>query len=769
MLTNTMGRHCNFIIGIIVLIFIFVPAPVSSQIAAGALHGIVRDSQGRAVQGARVTISKAGIAAVTDEKGKFTIQPAPAGAAQVTVTAPGFYPQSVTIDFAKTSEFNLTLARTVLVQQDISVEAPRLEVPLAETPAATGIVGPGTLRGLPRSVGAEEVLAAIPGVKIDNQANQERVHVSIRGQGILTERGIRGIEVLLDGIPLNDPTGFAPDLFDVDWGAVSEVDVVRGPVGFLYGGGSSGGVIDISTRSAGNDPHGEVSALGGSNSFYKGRTEYSQRFGEASVFFSGARAAGDGYRVHTRFYGDNLYGKVSFKVGRSLQLNLIGSGTGYFNQNPEGLNLQQVEEDPRQPNPDALTFNEYQKTKRGTGALTGQWALAENQRVSFSSYGRYTHYDESVPSSVDHQDIGSPGGSAQYDAELGSGSVRHHLSLGFDLDGQMTDDFRHPNLGGGLQNSDLLANQHITERRVAGFATERMVIGGKWSILASLRRDHISNELKDYLQANGLDLSGQRKFDRATARVGVTFNPRKDTGFYASWGQGFLPPATEELYANPDALGGFNIHLVPATSWGVEGGIRGYIRDRLFYDAAVFHLDTKNDFERYRIPTRPLETFYGNAGETSRYGLETELRWIPTYRITLSGAYTYSHFVYTQYVSQNYPGDLFGHWLPNSPNQQLYFDATFNLPRDLTLSAGTQAYSRAFIDPTNQAYIDGYGLLNARASKQWRCGKVSCVFFVSGRNLTATRYIAFTEPDPDGNSYQPGPRREVFGGLRLSF
>jgi iron complex outermembrane receptor protein len=733
------------------------------------LHGVVQDSQGRAVEGANVAIAKSGVTAVTNETGAFTIHAAPVGTAQLTVVAPGFYPQTLTIDFSKTSELNLTLARTVLVQEEISVDAPRLELPLSETPAATGVVGPETLRALPRSVAAEEVLAAVPGVKVDKQANQERVHVSMRGQGILSERGIRGIEVLLDGIPLNDPTGFAPDLFDVDWGGVSEVDVVRGPVGFLYGGGSSGGVIDISTRNAGDDPHGELSALGGSNGFYKGRTEYSQRFGETSLFLSAARAAGDGYRVHTRFYGNNLYGKLTFKFGRSLQLNLIGSGTGYFNQNPEGLNLQQVEQDPRQPNPDALTFNEYQKTKRGTGALTGQWTFAENQKISFSSYGRYTHYDESVPSSVDHQDIGSPGGSAQYDADLGSGSVRHHLSVGFDLDAQMADDFRHPNLGGGLQSSDLLANQHITERRIAGFVTERMMIGGKWSILASARKDHISNELKDYLQANGLDLSGQRTFDRATGRIGVTFNPRRDTGFYASWGQGFLPPATEELYANPDALGGFNTHLVPATSWGVEGGIRGHIRDRLFYDAAVFHLDTKNDFERYRISSRPLETFYGNAGETSRYGLETEMRWIPTHLVTLSGAYTYSHFVYKQYVSQNYPGNLVGHWLPNSPNQQLYFDATFNLPHDLTLSAGTQAYSRAFIDPTNQAYIDGYGLLNARASKQWHCGKLSCTLFVSGRNLTATNYIAFTEPDPDGNSYQPGPLREVFGGLRLSF
>jgi outer membrane receptor protein involved in Fe transport len=41
--------------------------------------------------------------------------------------------------------------------------------------------------------------------------------------------------------------------------------------------------------------------------------------------------------------------------------------------------------------------------------------------------------------------------------------------------------------------------------------------------------------------------------------------------------------------------------------------------------------------------------------------------------------------------------------------------------------------------------------------------------FVAGRNLTAKRYIAFTEPDPDGNSYQPGPGREIFGGLQFRF
>jgi iron complex outermembrane receptor protein len=217
------------------------------------------------------------------------------------------------------------------------------------------------------------------------------------------------------------------------------------------------------------------------------------------------------------------------------------------------------------------------------------------------------------------------------------------------------------------------------------------------------------------------------------------------------------------------AFGGFNKLLVPATSEGEDFGVRGSVGPRFFYDLAFFHLKTEHDFERYRVEERPLETFYANAGETSRNGFEASLRWLPTNHVTLSGAYTYSHFTYSHYVSQNYAGNLVGNFLPNSPSQQLYVNAIFDLPHAIKLSTDVMAFSRAFIDPTNAAFIDGYGLWGARFSKGWQKGRASGSFFVTGRNLTSTKYIAFTEPDPDGNSYQPGPTREVFGGMEIRF
>ena len=41
---------------------------------------------------------------------------------------------------------------------------------------------------------------------------------------------MRGIGVTIDRIPVNDPSGFAPDLYDVEWGIVKKIEVMRLPV-----------------------------------------------------------------------------------------------------------------------------------------------------------------------------------------------------------------------------------------------------------------------------------------------------------------------------------------------------------------------------------------------------------------------------------------------------------------------------------------------------------------------------------------------------------
>jgi len=110
-----------------------------------------------------------------------------------------------------------------------------------------------------------------------------------------------------------------------------------------------------------------------------------------------------------------------------------------------------------------------------------------------------------------------------------------------------------------------------------------------------------------------------------------------------------------------------------------------------------------------------------------------------------------------------------GHDLPNSTGHQAFVDASCEFARGWFVGASAEGYPRAYIDPTNRSSIDTYGLLHARVSKTWQHRGVYGTFFLAGKNLTGKRYIAFTEPGPDGNSYQPGANREFFGGLTIRF
>ena len=653
--------------------------------------------------------------------------------------------------------------RDTVVLPAIVVTAPRLSTPLAVDPAAIKVLGVDQL-DLPRGIAVDEAVMLVPGVRVENQADGKRVHLESRGQGILTERGIRGITILLDGLPLNDPTGFAPDLYDIDWPAVSQIQVQRGPAASLYGGASSAGIISVTTQ---DGPPGRavggLSSTYGSNGFWRGTGEMGGTLDDVNYRISYTHNTGDGWRVHTAFHGDNLYAKAHWRPSPSLLLTPIIGYTNYFNQNAEGLNLAQVQQDPRQPNPDALTYNEFQSTHRVVGGVTGEWDLGGAQSISGDVFVRHTGWEESVPSSVDHRAMFNPGATLQYSTERSTGALRHHVGIGTDLQWQTIDDYTRANLGAAAEGPARLSDQTFSQSGAGVFAVDRIELGPQWDVTLNARYDYVGNKLSDHLQAGGVDLSGNATFWAWTMRGGLTWNPSPALSFYGNIGQGFLPPATGELAANPAHIGGFNQNLNAATSLGEEVGARGAVGTVVF-DVGAFHLNTDNDFDRYRVASRPLETFYRNAGSSRRYGLEASAGWAPVSPLLVQVAYTWSNFKYTNSTSAY--GDVNGHWLPNSPEHRLVADGAFTIG-PATLGLTSESVSRWYVDPSNAASVDGYTLLHARLA--WRVSVGGTRMTITGevRNIFAVKYMGFTEPDPDGNSYQPAAEREVFVGFAL--
>jgi iron complex outermembrane receptor protein len=669
---------------------------------------------------------------------------------------------------------------TYVLPYDVVVTAPRVLMPMKNVPFATTIVGSDLLRAIPRGIGLEEPLLLVPGVKVDNQANGSRVHLSIRGQGILSERGIRGIRMLLDGIPMNDPTGFAPDAYDIDYGLAERFEVLRGPAASLYGGSASGGVIAIRSRSFDGTPFaGELSGVGGSNGFWRTSLAAGGAAGDVSYLGSLSRAMGDGYRVHTHFQGDNAYAKLRFAPSASFEVTPLVGWSHACHENPEGVNLAQYNADPLQANPDAVPFNEYLSTDRVTAGLNGAWRFGPAHDLQFTAYAKRTAFVEANNHTFTHRDITTPGLSLQYNLHSGGGgALRNTVGLGADLQWQRIDEHRNANIY-AVEDPAVLSRERIDQRGIGAFVVDRLEAGEAWTVVASLRYDAMHNELTDGMK-NPVDLSGDADFTRATARLGATYALTGDITLFAGWGQGFLPPATEELAQNPDHFGGFNTHLVPATSNSIELGTRGRLLPSLGHELTLFYVTTDNDFDRYRITDsiRNQETFYRNIGSSRRLGMELAATWAVLRTLDLRAAYTLSQFTYTNSDPIRIMMDdttvhksiVDGNALPNCPAHQLSVDLEYRPLDFLRIGVTALAMSKTFIDGANidAEAVPGYALFGARLACSLDVLGIPAEATVAVRNLADTKYVAFSEPDPGGNSYQPGSGREFFGGLRIA-
>ena len=112
--------------------------------------------------------------------------------------------------------------------EEIIVEATRLSRPLQRVPAAVSVVSQDDIQLGRQQLGLDEALSRVPGLFMQNRYNFARdLRISIRGFGARAAFGIRGIKILVDGIPETLPDGTG-QVDSIDLGAIRQIEVIRG-------------------------------------------------------------------------------------------------------------------------------------------------------------------------------------------------------------------------------------------------------------------------------------------------------------------------------------------------------------------------------------------------------------------------------------------------------------------------------------------------------------------------------------------------------------
>lgn len=129
----------------------------------------------------------------------------------------------------------------------------------------------------------QDALAQVPGVFAARSG-------SYGGQTSIFVRGGQSdyVQVLIDGVPVNDPGGFI-DLANLSTDNVERIEVVRGPASVLYGANAVTGVVQIFTRNGAGPARARLGVSGGT---------YGAREGDIAVMGGGERASGSLSAAH---------------------------------------------------------------------------------------------------------------------------------------------------------------------------------------------------------------------------------------------------------------------------------------------------------------------------------------------------------------------------------------------------------------------------------------------------------------------------------------
>lgn len=622
-----------------------------------------------------------------------------------------------------------------------------------------------------------EALGGIPGVVArDRQNYAQDTQLSIRGFGARSTFGVRGVRVLVDGVPATMPDGQG-QLSHASLLSAQRVDVLRGPFSALYGN-SSGGVVQVwSAEGAPGDPWRLRLDTGSDNTLSAGAQLRGQQ-GPVRYNVAANHFRTDGWREHSAARREAVNARLGTDVGGG-QLDLV---LNYFDspnaQDPLGLSRAQVNANPRQATAVAEQYNTRKSVRQAqAGLVFTRTDGAHTWRAMGYAGQRSVEQYLAIPPAPQANPLHA-GGVIDLDGNYGGVDARWSwhgqwagrpldLVAGANADRQAQNRRGYENFVGdqvGIKGR-LRRNQADRVENVDQFAQAWWQWAPRWSLLLGVRHSTVRFRSNDhFITATNPDDSGSRRYDATTPVAGVVFRATDAWRLYASAGRGFETPTFNELGYRADGQAGLALDLSAARSRTLEVGSKWHAQSGARLEAALFRADT--DDELAVASNTGGRATYRNIGRTRRQGLEASYVQPLGAQVDLALAYTYLEAtVRDPYVLSGTTVSA-GSRLPGVPEQQWNARLQYR-PGAWQWAAEVVASGDTVVNDLATEKAAGYALLNLEAARRWQLAQGTLRAFARLDNVLDQRYIGSVIVN-DGNQryFEPGPDRRVSVGLQ---
>jgi iron complex outermembrane receptor protein len=664
----------------------------------------------------------------------------------------------------------------------VTLTVTRTEQPLTKVPLAVQRLDRTQINRAKPTWGLDEALAQVPGVFVANRYNfSQDQRISIRGFGARSAFAVRGIKILLDGIPQTLPDGQG-QLTNVELGEVDRIEVLRGAASALFGN-ASGGVISIWTRPpVVQDIAADARVVGGrfggpsDRTWTKWQATTALRVGGGGAQVTLSRLNYQGERDHSAADQRALNARLQLPIADRWSLLLVSS----------------VADHPRADNPGSLTLAELQANRDTVPALnqnrnagkavtqlqsgaTLRRMMANGGEAAVTVFGLTRNLHNPITTTYIDLDRVDYGARASVTHPVPLGSLVHRLTAGFDFQRQRDDrrNFRYLNTPGDSATRDTVRSldqlEHVTE--LGPFVQSVLELSPRATIMAGLRYDWVKFAVRDRLiLGTNPDDSGERLMRALSGSLGIAVNPSRGLTVYGNVGSSFETPTTTELANSPSGSGGFNTGLKPQRAWSVELGARGSLEGRLAYSVALFQATVHDALIPYEIAAPRF--FYRNAGSTRQRGLELSGDLSMTPGLRLGAVWTHSDYRFQQYSFTDATGThvLDGRALTGIPDNWLH----------LMVHAQPAAFAGAWAE-VQQTYSSGYLVSDVsptRTSPWWstnlrmgwdgEAGGLRLAPFIGINNALNHLYVSSVVINAARDRfYEPAPGRNVYLGLSV--
>ncbi len=646
------------------------------------------------------------------------------------------------------------------------VTGSRTEEPLPATPFSASVLTTADIGAGRPTLSLGESLAQVPGVFVSSRGNYAQdSRLSIRGFGGRAAFGVRGIRVVIDGIPLTLPDGQTPiDL--VDLANVGRIEVLRGPAGSLYGN-AAGGVLSIESKLAPATPRAEVFNLVGAFETWKLAASGQGRFGGTDVSVFASRTETGGYREQSGTERIAAQARTVTRIADGVRwMNVVHYNQIPFAEDPGGLTPEDFDSAPRSaagPNRQFATGETSSQLQLGSRLVAD---AGRHHRFELSGHAGIRDFVNAIPARTVAFTRNFFGGLLVYRWQEPTWLHGHRLAIGGEVQAQVD---RRSNQGnrGGRPDGRVLLLQDEQAVALGAFAQESLTLFDGFSVLASARYDRTDFELSDDLR-DARDTSGQRSFDQLTAQAGLSVRPSAwfdgpsaplDLELFGNVAQAFeTPTLTELVNSAPD--GGLSPSLDAQKALSYEAGAR--LRAPGFAAEAVgFYLDIEDEL----VPGEDElnRTIFTNAGASRRAGAELSVRWQAARQLELLGAYTW---LLATYEDEGRAGKL----LPGLPEHRLFGRARYDDGR-IHATFELEWVDERFADDANLVASPAYALAELRVGLRFALGpEWTGDLVVGARNLFDVPYADGIRPNAFGRRYfESGAPLNLFGALTVTF